>query len=130
MRHFASLAERGREAIRSRDAATLGALIDENFDTRRGIYALPAWQVDMVETARRVGATAKFAGSGGATVGTYRGRGDVRQAPGGDGGDRITRGQTTNRRSPPVSGLSTSPSVPSAVTRNLAELLGQFTVQS
>jgi glucuronokinase len=71
MRRFASIAERGREAIRSRDTAKLGALIDENFDTRRSIYALPAWQIDMVETARRVGATAKFAGSGGATVGTY-----------------------------------------------------------
>jgi glucuronokinase len=71
MRRFASIAERGRCAILARDPATLGALIDENFDTRRSIYALPAWQVEMVETARRAGATAKFAGSGGAIVGTY-----------------------------------------------------------
>jgi glucuronokinase len=71
MRRFASIAEQGREAIVCRDAARLGRLIDENFDTRRSIYTLPAWQVDMVETARRSGATAKFAGSGGAIVGTY-----------------------------------------------------------
>ncbi len=72
MRLFASIAERGREAILRGDAQALGRLIDENFDTRRSIYALPAWQIEMVETARRAGATAKFAGSGGAIVGTYR----------------------------------------------------------
>jgi glucuronokinase len=44
-----------------------------NFDTRRGIYRLPPWQVNMVETARACGASAKFAGSGGAIVGTYDG---------------------------------------------------------
>jgi glucuronokinase len=71
MGRFASIAEQGRHAIVCRDAEALGRLIDENFDTRRGIYALPGWQIDMVETARQLGATAKFAGSGGATIGTY-----------------------------------------------------------
>jgi glucuronokinase len=47
-------------------------LIDENFDTRRSIYKLPAWQINMVETARSCGASAKFAGSGGAVIGVYR----------------------------------------------------------
>ena len=47
--------------------------MDENFDTRRGIYRLPDWQVEMVEVARQCGASAKFAGSGGAIVGTYQG---------------------------------------------------------
>jgi glucuronokinase len=71
MQHFASLAARGREALLTGDVGTLGRLINENFDTRRRIYNLPAWQIDMVETARRAGATAKFAGSGGAVIGTY-----------------------------------------------------------
>jgi glucuronokinase len=71
MQHFASLAARGREALMAGDVETLGRLINENFDTRRRIYSLPAWQIEMVETARRAGATAKFAGSGGAVVGTY-----------------------------------------------------------
>jgi glucuronokinase len=71
MQHFASLAARGRDALLAGDTATLGRLINENFDTRRRIYSLPAWQTDMVETARRAGATAKFAGSGGAILGTY-----------------------------------------------------------
>jgi glucuronokinase len=49
--------------------------MNENFDTRRSIYSLPRWQIEMVEAARRTGASAKFAGSGGAIVGTYEGEG-------------------------------------------------------
>ena len=71
MRCFASLAADGREALFSRDATRLADLINRNFDTRRGIYRLPAWQTTMVDTARACGASAKFAGSGGAIVGTY-----------------------------------------------------------
>jgi glucuronokinase len=72
MRRFADLAVRGREAFISHDSAQLEHLIDENFETRRGIYNLPPWQVEMVETARACGASAKFAGSGGAIIGTYQ----------------------------------------------------------
>ena len=72
MKHFARLTVKGREALLSRDWKRLSALIDENFDTRHSIYKLPAWQVNMVETARRCGASAKFAGSGGAIIGVYR----------------------------------------------------------
>lgn len=72
MGRFASLAARGRDALLARDAASLGRLINENFDTRRSIYTLPPWQIEMIDVARRAGATAKFAGSGGAIVGTYR----------------------------------------------------------
>ena len=72
MKHFAELAAAAREALLDRDADRLGQLMDENFDTRRSIYNLPPWQVQMVETARRCGASAKFAGSGGAIIGTYR----------------------------------------------------------
>lgn len=73
MQHFAGLAAAGREALEAGDHARLASLIDENFDTRRSIYKLPAWQIEMVETARACGASAKFAGSGGAIIGTYRG---------------------------------------------------------
>ena len=72
MQHFAGLTVRGRDALLSRNADKLSALIDENFDTRCSIYKLPAWQLNMVETARRCGASAKFAGSGGAVIGIYR----------------------------------------------------------
>lgn len=73
MQHFAHLAEEGREALLSYDLDHLGKLIDENYDTRRSISKLPAWQMKMVETARECGASAKFAGSGGAIVGLYDG---------------------------------------------------------
>jgi glucuronokinase len=72
MTHFASLAAGGRDAILAGDHGRLSLLINENFDTRRRIYNLPPWQIAQVETARRCGASAKFAGSGGAIVGTYR----------------------------------------------------------
>ena len=50
----------------------LDALINENFDTRRRICRLPEEQIRMVEEARRA-VSAKFAGSGGAIVGIFRG---------------------------------------------------------
>jgi glucuronokinase len=72
MQRFAELAEEGREALLAGDVERLGVLIDENFDTRRQLYRLPAWQVRMIETARSCGASAKFAGSGGAIIGIYK----------------------------------------------------------
>jgi glucuronokinase len=72
MKHFAEIAEQGRAALLARDARRLAQLINENFDTRRTIYNLAPWQIQMVETARACGASAKFAGSGGAIIGTYQ----------------------------------------------------------
>jgi len=72
MHGFAKLAEEAREALMNRDAETFANCIDRNFDLRRNICRLPSNQVAMVEAARSVGASAKFAGSGGAIVGTYR----------------------------------------------------------
>jgi glucuronokinase len=71
MKRFAALAAEGREALLAHDAARLARVMNANFDTRRSIYNLPGWQVSMVEAARACGASAKFAGSGGAIVGTY-----------------------------------------------------------
>lgn len=72
MKKFASLAAQAREALLSHDVVRFAQLTDENFDTRRSIYRLPSGQIEMVERARSTGASAKFAGSGGAIVGTYR----------------------------------------------------------
>jgi glucuronokinase len=71
MQHFAWLTAEARTALLQGDVERLARLLDENFDTRRSIYNLPAWQVQMVEAARACGASAKFAGSGGTIVGTY-----------------------------------------------------------
>jgi glucuronokinase len=72
MQHFAALAAAAREALLAGDVERLAQLMNENFDTRRRIYNLPPWQLAMVEAARSCGASAKFAGSGGAIIGAYR----------------------------------------------------------
>ncbi len=72
MRTWASYAERGREALLRRDYAALNELIDANFDLRAQIYRISEGNVQMIRAARRTGASANFAGSGGAIVGSYR----------------------------------------------------------
>jgi glucuronokinase len=72
MGKFAALAAQAREALVAGNVDLLSRLMDQNFDTRRSIYQLPSGQVRMVETARAAGASAKFAGSGGAILGIYR----------------------------------------------------------
>jgi glucuronokinase len=72
MERCAVLAAQAREALLLGDPMQFGQCIDENFEQRRSIYQLPARQVEMVEIARRCGASAHFAGSGGAIIGTYR----------------------------------------------------------
>jgi glucuronokinase len=71
MKMFAGLAQQARQAIARKDHAELARLINANFDTRRSICQLHAGHIDMIERARSVGASAQFAGSGGAIIGTY-----------------------------------------------------------
>ncbi|MEZ5299130.1 MAG: GHMP kinase [Verrucomicrobiales bacterium] len=73
MREWAGLAEQTRDLLLAGRGAEIGALLDRNFDLRREIYEMSPGNIEMVETARRLGATAKFTGSGGAIVGTYDG---------------------------------------------------------
>ncbi len=76
MSKFADLTRQAKETLllvgtAAEKQKSLSALLDQNFDLRRSICRLPAEHVLMVETARACGASAKFAGSGGAIVGTY-----------------------------------------------------------
>lgn len=71
MQTFAELAAQAREALLQRDLDKLHWCMNRNFDTRRSIYQLPAGQIEMIDVARSTGASAKFAGSGGAILGTY-----------------------------------------------------------
>jgi glucuronokinase len=73
MKQLAEITGLGHEALLSTDHERLGRLIDDNFEVRRSIYSLPPWQVRMVEVARQCGASANFAGSGGAIIGSYQG---------------------------------------------------------
>jgi len=71
MKTWASYAEQGREALLNRDCKKLDYLINANFDLRAKLYKISDGNLEMIRTARSVGATSKFAGSGGAIVGTY-----------------------------------------------------------
>jgi glucuronokinase len=49
----------------------LAQLMNKNFDIRKSVMNLSKKNIEMVELARSVGASAKFTGSGGAVIGTY-----------------------------------------------------------
>ena len=77
MNELANITDAARAAIESGDAAELARQIDANFDVRDRIMKVVAGHKAMVMAARSVGASAHFAGSGGAILGTYSGeRGD------------------------------------------------------
>ena len=71
MTEFADIAQQGRDALVAGDFAKLPDLVNANFDLRDRIFHVSDANRNMVMTARRSGASAKFAGSGGAIVGTY-----------------------------------------------------------
>ena len=77
MSEFADIAQKGRDLLvaPNLDPATrnsqLATLINANFDLRDRIFNVAEENRRMVMTARKCGASAKFAGSGGAIVGTY-----------------------------------------------------------
>ena len=71
MSEFADIAQRGRDALVAGDFAEIPELVNANFDLRDRIFNVSPANRNMVMTARKCGASAKFAGSGGAIVGTY-----------------------------------------------------------
>ncbi len=71
MDQFAAIAAEGKTAIEAGEMDTLSRLIDQNFDLRASICDLHPLHREMVTRARKVGASAKFCGSGGAIVGLF-----------------------------------------------------------
>lgn len=71
MYQWGNLAQRVRDMLVAGRGREIGPLLNENFDLRRRVCKLGQGNIDMVEAARSVGASAKFTGSGGAIVGTY-----------------------------------------------------------
>src|SRR4051794_15941423 len=70
MRRLAAHARVARDALLAGDHAAFGRALDGSFDERAGMIELDPRHVRMVEVARAHGATANYAGSGGAIVGT------------------------------------------------------------
>jgi len=71
MSEFAGFAQAMYEALVAGKKEKIPALMNANFDLRDRIFNVSAENRNMVLAARRTGASAKFAGSGGAIVGTY-----------------------------------------------------------
>ncbi len=64
--------DEARRALEEQNWTLLAGLMDLNFDLRREVYGdeyIGSQNLHMVQTARRLGLPAKFAGSGGAVVG-------------------------------------------------------------
>jgi glucuronokinase len=72
MFYWAGLAERVRAHLIRGEKDLIAPLLNANFDKRREIYKISEGNIRMVEAARSAGASAKFTGSGGAIIGTYK----------------------------------------------------------
>ena len=74
MKEWASLTDQVRLCLKSGDYERIGSLLNRNFDLRCEVCSDAVSEKNrlMVDLARRAGASAKFTGSGGAIIGTYR----------------------------------------------------------
>jgi glucuronokinase len=68
---IAELAEQGRRAYGRGDFSAWPELMNRNFDLRARVMKISPSNLEMVRIARRSGASANFAGSGGSIVGIY-----------------------------------------------------------
>jgi glucuronokinase len=67
---LADLGRRARDALVAGDEDAFARCVDGSFDARRAMGPLEPGHVRLVERARALGASANYAGSGGAVVGT------------------------------------------------------------
>jgi len=72
LNRIAALAEEGKEVIMKRDYKRLSELMNENFDERQKAMSISDSNLELVQTARECGASAKFTGSGGSIIGIYK----------------------------------------------------------
>jgi glucuronokinase len=77
MRELAALGARARDALVAGDHAAFAACVDGSFDLRRSLVELDAVDAELVAIARRHGASANYAGSGGAVVGVLDAAADL-----------------------------------------------------
>ena len=73
MKQFAAFAQEARDLIVAGRGAEIGPLMDANFDLRQSLVKISPGNRLLVDTGRRLGAAVKFAGSGGAVIGTFDG---------------------------------------------------------
>jgi glucuronokinase len=73
IKRWAELAQQARDLIVAGRGREIGPLMDANFDLRASLITISPGNRALVETGRKLGAAVKFAGSGGAVVGSYDG---------------------------------------------------------
>ncbi|MDY7109574.1 MAG: GHMP kinase, partial [Planctomycetota bacterium] len=73
MDRLADLAQQARDLIIAGRGPEIGPLMDANFDLRATICPISEGHRALVAIGRRLGASVKFAGSGGAVIGAYDG---------------------------------------------------------
>lgn len=73
MDEFAEYARQARDLIVADRGDELAPLMDANFDLRASICEISDGNRRLIETGRKHGAAVKFAGSGGAVIGTFDG---------------------------------------------------------
>ncbi len=69
MQRWAQITEEFRIALNEGNNKRMNELMNENFDLRKKTILVSKGNIEMVELARSVGASAKFTGSGGAVIG-------------------------------------------------------------
>ena len=72
---LAEIADTGKQALLRRDFEKFHELMNQNFDLRSQIMKISESNFEMIQAARKCGASAKFAGSGGSIIGMYTGEG-------------------------------------------------------
>jgi glucuronokinase len=72
MEKWAGYTDIFRQALLNHDCEAMHHLVNANFDLRRSLIPITRGNIEMVEAAREAGASAKFTGSGGAIIGTYK----------------------------------------------------------
>jgi glucuronokinase len=71
LQEIAGLAEEGRKSFGQGDFSRWPDLMNRNFDLRSRVMKINPGNLELVQTARCLGAAANFAGSGGSIVGIY-----------------------------------------------------------
>lgn len=69
---LAEIADTGKQALLQGNFEQFHDLMNENFDLRSKIMKISESNFEMIRAARKCGASAKFAGSGGSIIGMYK----------------------------------------------------------
>jgi glucuronokinase len=72
IKQWSNLTDQVKDCLLTKKLSLLPELINRNFDIRKSVMNISKENLLMVATARSSGASAKFTGSGGAIIGTYK----------------------------------------------------------